>query len=114
MPSRPKAAGGWRRNVDRRSIVKVQAAILTALIGLAATPASAQPRWADEPAPMQGLPTRMLMRIVRYRGLDPVSRPIRRDGFYYVQAMERSGRPRRVVIDARNGRVVSVQSGAAP
>ena len=94
--------------------MKVKAAILTALIGLAAVPAQAQPRWVEGPGYYEGLPMRMIMRIVRREGLDPVARPVRRGSHYHVIAADDFGRVQRVVIDARSGGIVAIRSAGPP
>jgi hypothetical protein len=95
--------------------VKIKAAMLVALAGLSVSPAFAQSRWVDEPGYyLQGLPLRVIVRTVRMQGLTPVSRPLRRDNVYMVEAVDEFGRPRRVLVDARSARVIAVQPSARP
>lgn len=96
--------------------MKIKAAVVVALVGLGVGPAGAQSRWADEPGSaggyVEGLPQRVIMRSVRMQGLMPVSRPMRREGVYVVEAVDEFDRPRRVLVDARSARVVAVQPSA--
>jgi hypothetical protein len=93
--------------------VMIRSILLAGLVAAIASPAAAQPGWADRPAYpsyYEGLPTRTVMRIVRSRGLTPVGRPRRHGGHYLVPAEDELGRMRRVVIDARSGRLLRVEA----
>ena len=78
------------------------------LVSVASGPAAAQSPWIER-GYYEGLPTRVIMRMVRSRGLMPVSRPMRRGPHYLVDAEDDFGRLRRVVIDARSARIVRVE-----
>ena len=63
-----------------------------------------------------GLPPYEIMRIVRSRGLAPLTRPMRRGSTYVVVAANRSGGQMRVVLDAASGDIMTVNPmlGAGP
>lgn len=93
--------------------------MLAAMVGLGASPALAQPMWADDYPSYgrryeayrsydEGLSQRAIARIIRSEGLNMVSRPVRRDGRYIVIANDPYGRPQRVVIDAESGDIIRI------
>jgi len=88
--------------------VKLKAAALMALLGLVAGPANAQPRWVEGPSYYEGVPARMVLRIVRSQGLQPVQRPVRRGQYYIVHAVDGAGQMRQVILDAYSGGIVRV------
>ena len=91
--------------------MKLKIAALAGLAVLGAEPAAAQSRWSYEsPYVYEGLPARVIVRIVRSRGLTPVARPMLRDGIYVVRAVDAYGEPRRVLIDADSGRIVRIHA----
>ena len=77
------------------------AALAAALIGVG--PVKAQPMAADL------LPPYEVATIVASMGMRPLDRPIWRHGRYSVSAIDRYGREVRVVLDARDGRVLAVR-----
>lgn len=98
--------------------MKIKVTMLAALVGfgvnLGASPADAQYRWGYEPYYSdyaEGLSARQISRIVRSRGLRPVSRPARRGDLYSVLASDDDGRVRQVMIDAVTGDIVGIDRG---
>jgi hypothetical protein len=87
--------------------VNIKVAVVTALIGLAATEATAQPGWYR---PFAEVPPYEVMRLVRARGLTPVSRPVLVGPNYVVQATDRNGDLKRVVVDSEFGDILRVVS----
>lgn len=87
-----------------------------AALGVAgATSAQAQviyaeppPGYARMPAPqmMFGLPPHEILRIVRASGLRPLTQPARRGPTYVLLASDNMGGQLRVVVGARNGRIL--------
>src|SRR5258706_4437980 len=55
------------------------------------------------------LPPREIINIVRAAGLQPVSRPAFRGTTYVLQGVDESDELVRVIVDSRNGRVLSVR-----
>ena len=91
--------------------MNIKVAVVTLLLGLGATEAMAQPAWYR---PFAGVPPYEVVRIVRARGLVPVSRPARTGPNYVVQATDRNGHLKRVVVDAAYGNIVRVISVNRP
>jgi hypothetical protein len=64
------------------------------------------------PGPQPGyfgaLPPREIVAIVRAKGLDPLSRPMRQGPVYGLRALDPSGREMQVFVDARGGRILRV------
>jgi hypothetical protein len=87
--------------------VNIKVAVVTVLLGLGATEAVAQRGWYR---PFAEVPPYEVMRMVRARGLMPVSRPVLVGPNYIVQATDRYGDLKRVVIDAEFGDVLRVVS----
>jgi hypothetical protein len=87
--------------------VKIKVAVVTLLLGLGATEAMAQPGWYR---PFAEVPPYEVMRMLRARGLVQVSRPARIGPNYVVQATDRNGDLKRVVVDAAYGDIVRVIS----
>jgi hypothetical protein len=87
--------------------VNIKVAVVTVLIGLGATEAVAQPGWYR---PFAEVPPYEVMRLVRARGLIPVSRPVLVGPNYVVQATDRNGDLKRVVVDAEFGDILRVVS----
>src|SRR5687768_10790694 len=71
-----QAAGGCCGDVElgfRRRVVRVGTIMLAGLLAAVASgQAGAQSRWVEERGYYEGLPTRVIMRLVRSRGLMPV------------------------------------------
>ena len=74
--------------------------------GLTSVPAAAQ-GGPGYPAPA-AMPPYEIIAIVRSTGFEPLSRPVRHGPTYSLQAADPAGRPVRVVVDARLGRIVGV------
>jgi hypothetical protein len=62
--------------------------------------------------PATGLPPHEIVAIVRSTGLEPLSRPVRHGPNYALHAVDPTGRPVRVVVDAKLGRIVGVAPAA--
>jgi hypothetical protein len=108
MPAPPKArAKGRRKILSRRGVVNIKVAVVTAFIGLVASEALAQPGWYR---PFADVPPYEVMRLVRARGLTPVSRPVMVGPNYIVHATDRNGDLKRVVVDAEFGDILRVVS----
>ncbi|MEX0752564.1 MAG: hypothetical protein WD073_06525 [Xanthobacteraceae bacterium] len=81
---------------------KIAIAVAIAAVSLAVLPAA--------PAVAQGaLASFEAVTIVRSMGLDPVGRPVRRGSTYVLRALDGYGQEVSVTVDARYGRVLSVQ-----
>ena len=87
--------------------MNIKVAVVTLLLGLAATEAMAQPGWYR---PFAEVSPYEVVRILRARGLVPVSRPALVGPNYVVQATDRNGDLKRVVVDAAYGDIVRVIS----
>jgi hypothetical protein len=87
--------------------VNIKVAVVTVLLGLGATEAMAQPGWYR---PFAEVSPYEVVRILRARGLVPVSRPALVGPNYVVQATDRNGDLKRVVVDAEYGDIVRVIS----
>jgi len=87
--------------------VKIKVAVMTLLLGLGGTEAAAQPGWYR---PFAEVSPYAVVRILRARGLVPVSRPALVGRNYVVQATDRTGDLKRVVVDAAYGDIVRVIS----
>jgi hypothetical protein len=61
-----------------------------------------------------GLPPYEIVAIVRSRGLEPLSRPVRQGPAYVLRAADPSGRLMLVFVDARMGRIVRVAPTMRP
>jgi hypothetical protein len=84
--------------------VKKRLLLIAAAAGfLGCGPANAQMLAADI------LPPYEIATIVRSMGLNPIERPIWRNGRYVMAATDRSGREVRVVVDAYSGQVIRVR-----
>lgn len=66
----------------------------------------------DQAMPSQGVPPREIVMIVRSAGLIPTSQPALAGATYVVRAVDPYGTPVQVMIDARNGYILSVRSAA--
>ena len=53
-------------------------------------------------------PPHEIVAIVRSKGLEPLSRPLRQGGAYILRAADPAGRVVQVTVDARMGRIVRV------
>lgn len=85
-------------------------AAIAAVIGLAVTvPASAQTYGLDPPA-VAAMPPAEIVTIVRAMGFLPISRPVLRGNVYILRAADDDDLPVRVMVDARTGEVVAVNS----
>jgi hypothetical protein len=87
--------------------VNIKVAVVTLLLGFGATEAMAQPGWYR---PFAEVSPYEVVRILRVRGLVPVSRPALVGPNYVVQATDRNGDLKRVVVDAEYGDIVRVIS----
>lgn len=86
----------------------LSAPVTAVFLALTALPASAQ-YVAD------ALPPFEVMAIVRSAGMDPLHRPVWKGGYYVLRAVNPYGEEVRVIIDAREGRIVSIRpSGSQP
>ena len=87
-------------------------AFAAALFGLAtggaahAQPMPAYPSYY--PGMFGGFPPHEIVAIVRSKGLEPLSRPMRQGGAYTLRASDQSGRVVLVTVDAWMGRIVRV------
>jgi len=92
--------------------LKPPIALAVALFGLAPYGAlhaqTMQPYPGYYPGLFGGLPPSEIVAIVRSKGLDPLSRPMRQGGAYTLRAADPAGRVVQVVVDARMGRIVRV------
>jgi hypothetical protein len=83
-------------------------------IFVAATALGAVLALPPAPAGAQGapgvLPPYEIVTILRSTGMTPVGRPVRRGPTYVLRAIDAAGEEVRVVVDARNGQIVSVRS----
>lgn len=110
--------------------MRIGIAVVALSVGLGASAASAQPGWYGygygyrygspygEPygpgAHYASLPRHRLMSAVRDAGLRPVSHPMRAGRNYIVDAVDRRGDLKRVVIDGYYGEVVRIASVTRP
>ena len=81
--------------------------IIAAALAALATPAAAGdlPRFAQA---MGGVPPYEVLTIVRSAGLDPIGQVFRRGPTYVLRAIDDDDREVRVVVDARDGDIVSI------
>lgn len=95
---------------------RIAYATLVALCGLAAPAAlhaqTMQPYGGFYPGMFGALPPHEIVAIVRSKGLEPLSRPMRQGGAYTLRAADSAGRVVQVTVDARMGRVVRVAPAA--
>jgi hypothetical protein len=63
---------------------------------------------APYPGAFPGLPAYEIVAIVRSKGLEPLSRPMRQGPTYGLRAADASGRELHVLVDARVGRIIRV------
>ena len=71
---------------------------------LVAGPAGAQP------APMvAGLPAFEIVTILRSTGFEPIGRPVRAPGVFFVRAIDPYDEEVRLTVDARSGRILAVR-----
>ena len=87
----------------------IRAAAIAVLLGLGCGQALAQPGWYRDWPQYDGIPPHQVMRVVRASGLTPVSRPVLAGPNYVVDAIDRNGEMRRVVVDAEFGDIVRVR-----
>jgi hypothetical protein len=88
--------------------VKIRTVLFAAVVfGLASTSAFPQV------APYGLMPPYRVMAIVRQTGLVPVAAPMLAGATYVVRAVDRSGTPVRIVVDARYGEILTVRRVAA-
>jgi hypothetical protein len=78
-------------------------------IGLASHVALADPLRLAQAMPAGAMPPREIVLVVRSAGLLPTSEPALTGTTYVVRAVDRYGTPLRVMIDARNGHILSVR-----
>jgi hypothetical protein len=93
-----------------RSFVKIQAIVMAVGLALVATHAFADPL---QPRSGGGLTAAKINGIVRSMGLMPASQPVRQGHTYAVLATNRRGKSIRVIVDARVGKVLSIQQAIA-
>jgi hypothetical protein len=103
---------------------RVAVCVGLAALGVAgATSAQAQviyaeppPGYARMPAPemMFGLPPHEILRVVRASGLRPLTQPARRGPTYVLLASDNMGGQLRVVVGARNGRILQAAPSHDP
>ena len=92
----------------------------TALIGLCLSLAASGPLGAQTlypgyyPGIFGGLPPREVVALVRSKGLEPLSRPVRQGPAYTLRAADSAGRLVQVVVDARLGRIVRIVPTTRP
>jgi hypothetical protein len=97
---------GWGKSL-RRPCREIKVAVVTRMLGRGATEAMAQRGWYR---PFAEGPRYEVVRMLRARGLVPVSRPARIGPNYMVQATDRKGDLKLVVVDAAYGDFVRVIS----
>ncbi len=88
------------------SFVKIQAIVMAAGLALVSTCAFAEPL---QPSLGGVLPPAKINGIVRSMGLMPTGQPVRQGHTYVVLAISRQGKSVRIIVDARFGKVLSVQ-----
>ena len=92
--------------------MKRRIAFAVALFGLAtcgAAHAQPMPTYPGYyPGMFGGFPPHEIVAIVRSKGLDPLSRPVRQGAAYTLRASDQSGRVVQVTVDAWMGRIVRV------
>ena len=76
--------------------------------------ASAEPFGMARYGEVEAIPPYEIAAIVRSMGFEPLSRPMRSGPAYVLRAIDPYDIERRVVVDARSGRVVSATQVAAP
>ena len=86
--------------------MKIQAIVLAAGLALVSTYAFADPL---QPSLGRVLPPAKINGIVRSMGLMPTGQPVRQGHTYEVLATSRRGKSVRIIVDARLGKVLSVQ-----
>jgi len=88
------------------------------LLILCAAPFAFAGEAAAEPAGMtaaaDGLAPHEILAVVRSRGFDPVSRPVRNGRTFTLRALDRYELELNLVVDARTGRVLSANEAAVP
>jgi hypothetical protein len=86
----------------------VVASLLTPVIivGAALGPASAQPLRPE----VAGLPPFEIVAILRSAGFEPLARPVRGAGVFFVRALDPNDDDVRLTVDARSGRIMAVRS----
>jgi len=93
-----------------RQQIALAAAVM--ILGLAPSgPLGAQPMlpaYPGYPGVFGGLPPYEIVAIVRSKGLEPLSRPVRQGPAYVLRAVDPAGRMVHVIVDARMGRIVRV------
>jgi hypothetical protein len=95
-------------------------AAAAALVGLCLSLAASGPLGAQAlypgyyPGIFGGLPPREVVALVRSKGLEPLSRPVRQGPGYTLRAADPAGRLVQVVVDARLGRIVRIVPIARP
>jgi len=95
-----------RNRIVGRSFVKIQVIVLAAGIALVSTYAFAEPM---QPSLGGVVPSAKINGIVRSMGLMPTGQPVRQGHIYVVLATSRQGKSVRIIVDARSGKVLSVQ-----
>jgi hypothetical protein len=88
---------------------KIMVRIACAALWVAALPAKADPVRTAQAQ----LPPYEILTIIRSTGLDPLSQPVLRGSAYVLRAIDNSGEEVRVVVDAHQGRILSVRPVAA-
>jgi hypothetical protein len=95
---------------------RIVLAAAVALFGLAPSGALhaqiMQPYGGFYPGMFGGFPPREIAAIVRSKGLEPLSRPVRQGGTYTLRAADPTGRVMQVTVDARMGRIMRITPAA--
>jgi hypothetical protein len=81
------------------------ASFFAVAIAGAASPAAAEPR----PPVRVGLPPYEIVAMLRAAGFEPVVRPVRGAGVFFVRALAPDDADVRVTVEARTGRILEVQ-----
>lgn len=98
--------------------MRIKAVTSAALVMLASGPGRAEgPRIEDRMGPPEAvaiLPAYQIATIVRSAGLVPTAKPVRAGEAYNVRAIDGSGSPVLIVVDARYGDILLVRSMVGP
>jgi hypothetical protein len=104
--SQGRKFSGEKIKFSGEKIVKIKVNFIAAVVALGASCASADPL---QPSFDHTLPPAKINAIVQSMGLVPVEQPVRKGLTYVVIANNRLGRSVRIVVDARFGKVLSMQ-----
>jgi hypothetical protein len=117
-PNRPYLGARLGKSVAGRRVVNIvglkkTGALACIAIGLASHVALADPVRLAQAMPAGPMPPKDIVLVARSAGLRPTSEPALTGSTYVVRAVDRYGTPLRVVIDARNGYLLSIHPLAA-